>query len=240
MRESRLAVSNGGNQPGPGLEAAAVPLTVRHVPAGAWVTAAEHGLWTITDPPDEAHDALIDAWELTWGPVSRWSMQVEDSARILEIDSAHQWAELAIRYPFARRFRPNSYWELPLPGGDHRPDPALQALAGQRAQRATMRWFIEPDWEAVSEDFDAVHLSWWGFLTAEGTIVDLGEGDVTMLRNWCSERTLWLRPTLTPGEPLPAPNLSGRICETLGVDPTTDPARIERDRRWLAQVLTTP
>jgi hypothetical protein len=34
-----------------------------------------------------------------------------------------------------------------------------------------------------------VHLSWWDFLTAEGTIVDLGERDVTMLHNWAVNET---------------------------------------------------
>jgi hypothetical protein len=29
------------------------------------------GLWTVSDPPDVAHEQLVDAWELYGGPISR-------------------------------------------------------------------------------------------------------------------------------------------------------------------------
>ena len=59
-----------------------------------------------------------------------------------------------------------------------------------------------PDWQLVAGRYDGVHLSWAGFITAEGFIEDLGGGDVTMLRYWFSERTVWLADAF--GEPSPA------------------------------------
>ena len=56
----------------------------------------------------------------------------------------------------------------------------------------------------MSNRYDGIHLSWAGFITGEGRVVDLGDGDVTMLRYWFSERTLWLGDVF--GEPLSAPD----------------------------------
>jgi hypothetical protein len=69
---------------------------------------------------------------------------------------------------------------------------ALMVLPGQRAARTEIRRHLVPDWGSVAEHYDGVHLSWAGFLTSEGCITDLGDGDVAMLRYWFSERTHWL------------------------------------------------
>jgi hypothetical protein len=209
------------------------PLGGRHEPSTAWVTAPERTMWTVTAPPPEIHDALVDVWEI--GPqVSRWALRPHPSARIREIRGPDDWSDLVAAFPLARRWRPNTGWELP--GINAQPEPALLALPGQRAQRAHMRWFVEPDWDAAAAELDAVHLSWGALLTTEGTAIDLGDGDVAMLRNWCSERTAWLRPVLDVGAPLPPPALQGRTSAQ-GVDPATDPDRIALDRAWLARVL---
>lgn len=96
-----------------------------------------------------------------------------------------------------------------------------------------MRYFIEPEWNAVAVDWDAIHLTWGGFLTTEGLVIDLPDGDVATLRNWCSERTLWLNPVLSEPEPLPRPALSGRIDNDSGLDPRTDESRLAQDLDWL-------
>ena len=92
-----------------------------------------------------------------------------------------------------------------------------------------MRRHLVPDWRAVSERYDGVHLSWAGFITSEGCITDLDGGDVTMLRYWFSERTNWLADVFGEPEPLPAPWLP---YDTLvGADVTTDEGRRTRPRR---------
>lgn len=70
-----------------------------------------------------------------------------------------------------------------------------------------------PDWSSVAESFDAVRSSWAGFITTEGCIASMGDGVVTMLRYWGSERTLWLHDCFTEPEPLDSPVLTDRISD---------------------------
>jgi hypothetical protein len=94
-----------------------------------------------------------------------------------------------------------------------------------------------PDWRSVAEEWDAVHLSWAGFLTGEARVADLSEGGVAMIRFWLGERVLWLRDCF--GEPEPMARLALAEHPPNGVrsvDAGSDPWR-ERDRTWLTTML---
>lgn len=41
-----------------------------------------------------------------------------------------------------------------------------------------------------------MYLSWLGLVTTEGRLIDLDDGDMTIVRNWCFERKTWLSPRL--------------------------------------------
>ncbi|WP_116997637.1 hypothetical protein [Desertimonas flava] len=160
------------------------------------------GLWTSADPPPEAVVEMLGAWEYETGPVSRWWLPVRPEARVFEIRRPADWARLVSDHP--RRAAPHPGWELPGVN-QHRQDVApLLGVTGQRAARTAVGRHLVPDWRSVAEQYDGVHLSWAGFVTAEGCISDLGDGDVTMLRYWFSERTLWLADVF--GDPRPAPD----------------------------------
>ncbi len=192
------------------------------------------GLWTVTDVGDAAHADLIGAWEMETGAVSRWHLPIVTGARVFEVHRPADWTRLVTEHP-----RPSAlddaHWELPGINqrvGDLTP---LLGVPGQRAARTSMRRHLVPDWRAVSEQYDGVHLSWAGFITSEGCITDLDGGDVTMLRYWFSERTHWLADVFGEPEPLPAPWLP---LETLvGADVTMDEQRRMRDARLLARLL---
>ena len=86
-----------------------------------------------------------------------------------------------------------------------------------------------------------MHLSWAGFLTTEGTVIDLGDGDVTMLRFWGAERTMWLRDVFGDPEPNPEPVDAERAFGSAN-RATIDDARRGRDHDacsagWGGQVL---
>jgi len=66
---------------------------------------------------------------------------------------------------------------------------------------------VVPDWRSVSEHDEGVHLTWAGFITADGCISDLGRGDLAMLRYWFSDRTLWLADVFGSPRPLAPPHL---------------------------------
>lgn len=186
-----------------------------------------HGLWTVTEPPSRIHDALVDWWELFGSPVSRWELPVAPSARLWTIHRPADWVDLVTGYPKATPS--HSGWELPGPNQRVADLQPLLDLPGQNAARTSVRRHLLPDWKAVATDYDGVHLSWAGFLTSEGFVSDLPDAGATMLRYWFSERTLWLADVFGEPAPLPAPTLSGRVSNIIGIDPAEDGDRRDRD-----------
>jgi hypothetical protein len=181
------------------------------------------GLWTVSDPPEEAYEGLAGSWEYETGPVRRVSLPVRSTARVFEIDRPEDWARLVSEHP--REGAPHPEWELP--GVNQRVGTlsSLLSVPNQRAARASIGRHLVPDWRSVAERYDGVHLSWAGFITSEGCITDVGGDSVTMLRYWFSERTLWLADVFgEPGLlPDPAVDLSHRNRE--GSPPTVKGVR---------------
>jgi len=193
------------------------------------------GLWTVTDPPREVHDALTLAWDYYGRPTSRWRLRVRPGARVWDIDAPEDWVRLVQRYPRVAP-RPHAGWELPGPN-QHPSDTArLRSVAIQHAVRTEPAVHVVPDWGGVAADFDGVHLSWAGFLTAEGYVSELHDS-VTMLRYWGSERTLWLHDVFDEPEPMEAPALTESLGGGVGVDASSDPERQGTDRSTLARLL---
>jgi hypothetical protein len=185
------------------------------------------GLWTVTDPPPEVHQELVGAWELERGPVSRWRLPADAGARVFEVHRPTDWARLVTDH--LREGLPHPEWELP--GINQHPSDlsTLLSVPGQRAVRTSIRRHLVPDWRAVVERYDGVHLSWAGFISTEGCITDLGDGDVTLLRYWFSERTHWLADVF--GEPQPAtdPMLHDHVTDKpSSVSDASSPANRQR------------
>ena len=215
------------------------PLGTAREAAVAWMTATWQGLWTATAPTDRLAQQLIDTWEMWPLPVTRWQLRPDSSARVLELTGPEDWATLVTDHPLARRQRPNSSWEIPGPNQHASSIEALAAIPGQRALRTTMRYFVEPDWDSVARRWDAVHLTWGAFLLTEGLAIDLGEGDIAMLRNWNSERTLWLNPVLEVADALPAIPHPDGLEQNPPLRPD-GPERRAQDRSWLTNRLGRP
>ena len=197
------------------------------------------GLWTVTEPPDVAHEQLVDAWELEGSPISRWRLPVLPEAQVLEVHRPSDWARLVMEHPREAATHQES-WELPGCNQRRSELGALTAVPNQRAARTTMRRHLVPDWRSVAERFHGVHLSWAGFITAEGCITDLAGGDLTMLRYWFSERTHWLADVFGEPEPAPAPVLPTRLAQRASerpVDVRSDAERQRRDALALRRML---
>jgi hypothetical protein len=62
---------------------------------------------------------------------------------------------------------------------------------------------LDPDWHAVAREWDGVHLSIGGWLTAEDRPYGAG-GRTAELRGWNMESTVWLRWCFAGAEPLGA------------------------------------
>jgi hypothetical protein len=109
-----------------------------------------------------------------------WLLVVRQDARVVEIHSPAAWSELARAYPLDEA-------GYTFTGMKHPPDSSRR---------------LDPDWSKVSLDFDGVHLSVGGWLTAEDLPVESG-GATTELRGWNMESTVWLRWAFSSVELLP-------------------------------------
>ena len=186
---------------------------------GTWSrgTLPQRALMTTSVLPDAEgwisfEQLITGSWDLCFGPSARWSLEVEPQRPIYEVNDADDWVALVRRFPrvvagagvgdgMELVTRETGLWRRRRELAEFAR--FEQRVPGQRyASRSWLR-FLSPDWEAVADDYSGVHLTWQGFLLADGTLSDLGDGDVTIRRNWGSERTLWMAPVVTRAEPLP-------------------------------------
>jgi hypothetical protein len=147
-------------------------------PFGAGITKPRRALWTSTSV-----GKCPSGWifYLRWGedrrepPYHPWRLQVLSSARVYEVHRPQAWQTLCLAYP--------------APSSLAYPMPTPQDL-------------IEPDWQAVARDWDGIHLSLGGVLTAER--VRWGKPSAqTHLFGWDVESTAWLRWVFDHVERLP-------------------------------------
>jgi len=108
---------------------------------------------------------------LGWEAASVERVHIPADARIYEIDGAAAWAELAGRYPLEVTASRRHDW--------------------YRITGRTGTWVI-PDWSQVLHDFDAVHLTIAGYLSAAGTNIRLDADRSTVLAGWDPDATYWL------------------------------------------------
>jgi hypothetical protein len=85
-------------------------------------------------------------------------------------------------------------FEVHSPGDWHRLATAYAGVSSGKEKN--------PDWTLVSTDWDAVHLSVGGLLTAQAVTME-DEAGTTTLRGWDVESTVWLRWAFTGAEKLP-------------------------------------
>jgi hypothetical protein len=109
---------------------------------------------------------------LGWQAATVEKVQVPVDARILEIDGPAAWARLVQSYP-------------------------LDVTAGRRHDWYSVTgrsgsWAI-PDWSEVRHDFDAVHLTVAGYLSAAGQAIPIDDERSTVLAGWDPDSTYWLR-----------------------------------------------
>ena len=107
-----------------------------------------------------------------WDRARAHPVRVDERARVFEVAGPHDWARLVDAYP-------------------------LEATHGKRGEwwwttGRDGRWWI-PDWPAVAEDYDAVHVTVTGYLSTAGWAIPTAHG-ATVLAGWGPGHTCWLRP----------------------------------------------
>lgn len=139
-------------------------------PFGSQTPKPRQAFWTCTFVPVVVSPWLHTPEDQFSGPHYAWKVTVTDSARVLEIHSRDAWSALA-------RFYPRAEAGFTFTTTPHRPQSATR---------------LDPDWSELSHDWDGVHLSVGGWLTAEDVPYE-SDGVTTELRGWDMESTVWLR-----------------------------------------------
>ncbi|MGP3987192.1 hypothetical protein [Streptomyces sp. 3N207] len=103
------------------------------------------------------------------------SLTVGERARVAEIGRPHDWLDLVSRFPRDVSGTHNGEWR---DWGD---------VDGP--------WYL-PDWEAVAEHYDGVHVTVGGYLSSCGLAQPVHDG-CTMLAGWVPDATVWLRDVAT-------------------------------------------
>jgi hypothetical protein len=194
----------------------------------------QNQLSTFTNPPPEVHEELVNVSDVLHDRVSRWLLPVKQEVRIWDIHQPSDWVALVEAYPEIADSAANQGWELPGPNQHRWNVQPLLSKTNQHAARSVVRRRVSIDWDAVTADYHGLHLSWAGFLTTEGYISDLGDGDITMLRYWGSEATVWFDDVFDDPIPLPAVEIGHSVG---GKEAAVDLAREEQRKAWDTQVL---
>jgi len=158
----------------------------RHKPAGSgvngsWWSHPWPGAFSTTRHLGRLGSLLLAGYEDGFGDTEAviWPLAVADGARVWEIDTPAAWQDLVSAYP-----RP--------------------ATATYRHTWAWTGWdgeWLTPDWPAVANDWDGVHLTVAGYLGAAGRALPVASAR-TMLAGWNPDETYWLADVITPsGEP---------------------------------------
>lgn len=154
--------------------------------AAVWWSTPPYGLAVTTRAL--VHGAPARLWwrEDDLGPDRAGSrrVRVPADARVLEIGTEHDWIDLCRRFPLEVTASRAENWRLAV--GAH----------GR---------LVIPDWAAVAQHHDAVHLSAVGYLRAAGRAltVDLPDGAATtVLAGFSPDETWWLTDRLTPTGPI--------------------------------------
>lgn len=126
-----------------------------------------------------------------------WPLTPEPGARILELRGPEDWVDLVESHPLevTQTWRKTAWDTTGIDG----------------------RWFI-PDFAAVAQEYDGVHLTVEGYLVTAGRPLNAGNGR-TILAGWDPDTTYWLADVLRPsGEP--AEWVNGAVGTTAEWTPT--------------------
>lgn len=130
-----------------------------------------------------ALELILEEDSFGCGEARVWVVHTRNNPRVYEIRNPTDWAHLVDSYPLAVPESKRYDWFRTT--GEHH------------------HWVI-PDWVAVAEDYDGVHLSLHGYLTTPGIAIPLSNSaGATVLAGWNPDVTWWLNSdaTVTDDEP---------------------------------------
>ena len=149
----------------------------------------------------EVHGPVNDMAIYFEFPLRQWRIRVSEDARVYEINCAEDWHRLCTEYPGKSARDASDPEASDSEGWDVYPLRLFEGSDAVDIATDIERW-LTPDWASVAEDWDGVHLTLGGLLTAEKVRVASAAG-WTMHRFWDIEQTMWLRWAFDDVERLP-------------------------------------
>lgn len=112
-----------------------------------------------------------------WSRALARRVEVAPGARVFEVDAAEDWARLCREFPLTVTASRRHDWYR------------ATGWAGE---------LVVPDWAAVSMSYDAIHLSYAGYLSGAGLAIPVGEGTASVIAGWNPGATYWLSDKAQP------------------------------------------
>lgn len=137
---------------------------------GTWTTGACDGLPTI-----ELRGFIDTFTPFDASTATVRSLTVAEDARVAEIRRPRDWQDLVARFPRDATGTHDGEWRT--------------------WADADGPWYL-PDWEAVAEHFDGVHVTIGGYLASCGLALPVQDG-CTVLAGWVPDATVWVRDVAT-------------------------------------------
>ncbi|WP_345800860.1 hypothetical protein AAIB33_15515 [Microbacterium sp. AZCO] len=130
--------------------------------------------WSVPQRLLSTRARIADALELiedSPGWETATLIPVRGAGRTFEVRSANEWSDLCRTYPMEVTAARRHDW-FRLTGRDG-------------------RWLI-PDWERVAGEWDAVHLTTLGYLSAAMELVPIDDEYASVIAGWAPDSTIWL------------------------------------------------
>ncbi len=130
--------------------------------------------WSVPQRLLSTRGSVLDALELvedSLGWEAATVIPVRGSGKTLEIQSPDDWADLCREYPMEVTASRRHDWFR---------------VTGRHG-----RWLI-PDWQRVSERWDAVHLTTLGYLSAATRLIEVDAEYASVIGGWGPDSTIWL------------------------------------------------
>lgn len=138
--------------------------------------------WTTRPLPGLGSTELVWEEDTLDHPSARVWHLAATTPRIYEVDSPAAWTALVERYPFDITRSSNREWQQ------------VTGLEGP--------WLV-PDYQAVAQSYDGVHLTVAGYLTTATRALSLPSCGYTLLGGWDPDTTWWLTDALHLNHPEP-------------------------------------
>ncbi|MXY45687.1 MAG: hypothetical protein F4Y44_01635 [Chloroflexi bacterium] len=135
-------------------------------------------------------------------PVKQWQLRVSYAARVYEINGPADWHRLCAKYPAGSARDASDPAESDNAGWSLYPLATLPSDSAGQDFATNMDIWLTPNWSAVAAEWDGVHLTLGGLLTAEKVRVASAAG-WSMLRFCDMEQTMWLNWVFEDVERLP-------------------------------------